>query len=127
MKTKLIFAGGILSILLGLFHCTFWHSFDWATELPKLSTINSNIMQMLDLAVICLLTGLGVILVAYRKEIARSKTGRALLLLLALFYAIRIFGEWYYPEGSVALGAILAIYLLIYLVPALMRDPKTSS
>lgn len=128
MKTKLIFAGGVMSILLGLYHCMFWKGLDWAAELPKLSAMNSAVMQMFNLGIICLLLCLGVILIVYRSEVARTRTGRALLLTMTMFYIVRLAGEFIFiGGGDVWLVAILIVYILVYLIPALMGDLARAS
>ncbi|MDR2906423.1 MAG: hypothetical protein LBU91_00320, partial [Bacteroidales bacterium] len=54
-RKMLVITGGIVSLLWGLFHISFWfapYPFDWANELPKLTQLNSNVMQMLNIAVV---------------------------------------------------------------------------
>lgn len=125
MKTKrlLILIAGAMTILLGLFHVMFWFGLlDWDTQLPLLSVINSNVMQMLNLAVILLLVGLGILMVSLRTEIARTKLGRAILWIMVAFYVARLAEEFIFPEPSLPLAAILAVFVAVTLAPALMRN-----
>jgi hypothetical protein len=69
LKNVLVIVGGIGLILWGLFHITFWKGLDWKNELIKLNGMNSNVMQMLNIAVIVLLLLFGCIFLFYRREI----------------------------------------------------------
>ncbi len=77
MKNKLIISGGILLILLALFHLSFWNLFNWQEELPKLSAENSGIMQLSTVGFACLFLSLGIIFISLRKEIANTRLGKA--------------------------------------------------
>ena len=55
-----VIIGGVTSLLWGLFHISFWFApfpIDWKNELIKLTEMNSNIMQMLNIAVTVFLLG----------------------------------------------------------------------
>ena len=123
-KKNLVIIGGITSLLWGLFHISFWFApfpIDWKKELIKLTEMNSNIMQMLNIAVIVFLLAFGFIMLFYRKEILNSALGNALLIVFALFWFARLIGEIAFPGGSIALGVILFLCMLIYLIPAIIN------
>lgn len=115
----IITTGGILLIILGVFHMCFWYLYDWSDELPKLSQDNNSIVQMMAICTICFLLLMGFILIICRAEITRSRSGRLLLLSLSIFFAVRLILEFIFPNGSLALSGILLLLVLIYLVPAL--------
>jgi len=119
-RNTLVIIGGVNFLLFGLFHLTFWHGLDWSNELSKLTKINSNVMQMLNIAVAVFLLSSGFIMLFYRKEILNSALGKALLISFALFWLARLVGEFAFPGGSVVFGIILFIVVLIYLVPAIV-------
>jgi hypothetical protein len=118
-RKTLVIIGGINFLLFGLFHLTFWHGLDWGNELIKLTEINSNVMQMLNIGIVVFMLAFGVIMIFYRKEILSSKLGRALLITFSLFWLARLVGEFAFPGGSIIFGLILFLCVLIYLIPAI--------
>ena len=118
MRNKLIIAGGGLLIILALFHLSFWSLFNWQEELPKLSAENSGIMQMSAIGFVCLFLSLGMIFISFRKEIANTKLGQALLF---IFFLIRTIAEFIFPGSSIELGVFLAICTLVFLIPATVK------
>ncbi|MFS2520672.1 hypothetical protein [Bacteroides xylanisolvens] len=122
MKTKLIIFGGILLILLAIFHLLFWKLFNWQEELPKLSDTNSGIIQISTIGFASLLFPLGIILIRYYVEIANTKLGKALLFSLSFFFLIRTIAEFIFPGSSIELGVFLFLYTLVFLVPALIKN-----
>ena len=121
MRNKLIIAGGGLLIILALFYLSFWSLFNWQEELPKLSAENSGIMQMSAIGFVCLFLSLGMIFISFRKEIANTKLGQALLFTLAIFFLIRTIAEFIFPGSSIELGVFLAICTLVFLIPATVK------
>jgi len=49
-----------------------------------------------------------------------SITVRALLIIFALFWLARLVGEIAFPGGSIGLGIVLFLCVLIYLIPAII-------
>ncbi|MCL2290717.1 MAG: hypothetical protein FWC34_08470 [Bacteroidetes bacterium] len=120
IKNVLVIIGGINFLFFGLFHLTFWHGLNWGNELIKLTEINSNVMQMLNIGIVVFMLALGFIMLFYRKEILNSALGRALLIAFSLFWLARLVGEFAFPGGSIILGVILFLCVLIYLIPAII-------
>ena len=119
-KNILVIIGGVNFLFFGLFHLTFWHGLNWGNELIKLTEINSNVMQMLNIGIVVFMLALGFIMLFYRKEILNSALGRALLIAFSLFWLARLVGEFAFPGGSIILGVILFLCVLIYLIPAII-------
>lgn len=117
----IVTSGGITLLILGVFHMAFWHLFDWANDLPKLSQLNNTIMQMIAICTICYLLLMGLILIICRSEISDSKVGKLVLLSLAIFFTVRLVLEFIFPGGSILMGGILLFCVVIYTVPALRK------
>ena len=120
LKNILVIIGGVNFLLFGLFHLTFWHGLEWKNELVKLTQLNSNVMQMLNIAVTVCLLAFGLIMLFYRTEILNTGLGTALLITFALFWLARLIGEFAFPGGSTVLGIVLLLCVLIYLIPAVV-------
>jgi len=122
-RKNLVIIGGVTSLFWGLFHISFWFApfpIDWKNELMKLTEMNSNIMQMLNVGISVFLLAFGFLMLFYRREIANSALGRALLIIFSLFWLARLIGEIVCPGGSIVLGVILFLCVLIYLIPAII-------
>ena len=126
LKNVLVMIGGIGLILWGLFHITFWEILEWKNELITLNELNSNVMQMLNIAVIVLLLSFGCIFLVCRREIVSTKLGSAILIFFALFWFARLIGEFVFPGGSIMLGLVLFLFVLLYLIPAVIKDGKNN-
>ena len=119
-RNILVIIGGINFLLFGLFHLTFWRALNWKNELVKLTEINSNVMQMLNIGISVFMLAFGFIMLFYRIEISNSALGKTLLIAFALFWLARLVGEVVFPGGSIMLGIILILCVLIYLIPAIV-------
>ncbi len=121
LKKTFVTIGGVLSIVFGIFHLSFWKLFDWKNELSNLSPDNSNIVQMLNIGTSIVLLSFGYILLFNRKEIMNTRIGKTLLSVLSIFYLARFIMEFAFPNGSLIFGIILLFSVLIYLIPAIIR------
>lgn len=122
LKKILVTIGGVLFILMGVFHLLFWKLFDWGNELSKLSVTNSNIMQKLNIGLCILLFSFGYILLVNRKEVISTRIGKILLFVSTLFFLIRLVIEFIFPGGKLLFGIIFLICMLVYLIPAIIKD-----
>ena len=119
----LVIIGGINFLFWGLFHISFWFApfpIDWKNELIKLTEMNSNVMQMLNIGISVFLLAFGFLMFFYCREILNSALGRALLIIFSLFWLARLIGEFAFPGGSIIFGLILFLCVLIYLIPAII-------
>ena len=121
LQKTLVTIGGILFIIFGLFHLSFWKLFNWENELAKLSLANSNIMQMLNLGLCVILFSFAYILLANRNEVINTKIGKTILIVCALFFLARLVMDFVFPDGALVLQIILLICALIYLIPVIIK------
>lgn len=121
LRKRIIAIDGVVLILYGLFHAAFWNAFDWDSDLQKISVINSNVMQMLNIGLITLLISLGIVLMIYTKEIANTKLGKALLLTVALFFIVRGISEFIFPESSIISALFIFLTATIFLTPIFIK------
>ncbi|MCX6286203.1 MAG: class I SAM-dependent methyltransferase [Bacteroidetes bacterium] len=122
----LIVTGGIILILLGLFHMCFWSLFDWKYELEKLTLVNRNVVQMLNIGSCVMLVSMGGLLLLFRKEILETKLGRAVLILPSIFLFTRFVMGFIFRGGSPFMALILLLSVFVFLIPALRRKTVIS-
>lgn len=121
-NTVIVTIGGVLLVVLGLFHLTFWDLFDWGNELPKLSKGNSSLVQMMAICTVCYLTSMGLILLVCRRDITESRVGELLLLSLSVFFIVRLILEFTFRDGnSVKFITIFLLCIAVYTIPLLKR------
>lgn len=114
--------GGVINLMVGLLHANFWKLFDWPSELPKLSVMNSNIMQMLNLFTIVFFAYTSYLLLFKTRELLSSTVGQHLVAMMATLYAARLAMEFYFPEKSIGFAAFLLVTVLLFIVP--LFQPK---
>ena len=81
-----VMAAGLFNLALAAFHVTFWKLFDWPETLKPLDPINRGILQVANLALVCLFALLGIVLMFAPPNAAGTLFGRLLLGGLALFW-----------------------------------------
>lgn len=98
------------------------HLLHLGPDLAKLSPINLRIVRIFVAAASCLILGLGVIVVSHASEIASTRLGRSLCVLLVLFWCARAIAQvWLRPvwpraaRGSFWYGALLTLYVTLAL------------
>jgi hypothetical protein len=121
IRNTIVVIGGILFLIFGLFHITFWFLFDWKNELIKLNEVNSNVMQMLNIGTVVILLSFGCIMLFYRSEILNTRLGNAILIISSLFFFARLIAEIVFPGSSIIFGLILFLCMLLYLIPAITK------
>jgi hypothetical protein len=119
MKISILFIrlGGFVNLLIAVLHLFFWKLFGWQVELKKLSVVNSNIMQMLNLFSIVFLLYAAALLLFRPSEFMSSAIGRAFLSMLATMYLARLAMEFYFPEGSLGFAAFLLTTVMLFAIP----------
>ena len=115
--------GGIINLLVGVLHITFWNLFDWQVELAKLSVENSNVVQMLNLFTIVFFFYSAAMLVWAPAKLLESTVGRLFIGMMATLYVARLAMEFYFPEGSLGFAAFLLITALVFAVPLATSNP----
>ena len=71
---------GLHSFAFALFHLAFWKLFHWKRELQKVGLPTRAITQILNLRLIYLFAGIGVLCFAFTQELHTTALGRACLL-----------------------------------------------
>lgn len=113
----LVRLAGVHSLAFAAFHLAFWRLFGWKRELTQLSTANRAIMQILNLRVIYVFLGMGVIALAFTPDLVDTRLGVVLLCFMAVFWLGRALEQFVFLRindwrvhlltGLFVLGAVL--------------------
>lgn len=85
----MIIVGGVLHLLIGIFHLFFEHLFQYDSEIKSLSFINQRIALFLNLILTVLLFGFGILSLLYSDEFTSTNLGRGVSILLSLVWMYR--------------------------------------
>ena len=111
MRRTLLITGGILNVIMAIFHMMFWSLFHWAKELPRLSPENQGIVPMINVAWIYAILGYAFISFYLARVKETTFFHKALMAIIGGVYLLRIvFGYPYFGFDLVEL--LVWIYCL---------------
>jgi len=112
----------VFNLALGLFHLCFWRLFRWKQELPRLSFLNRQIMQVLNLCLTFLFFVMAWVSAFHGPEMTTTALGRTLLLAFALFWFLRAIEQPLFfgvERSSVLFTAAFGLGALLHLAALL--------
>jgi hypothetical protein len=124
MNTSLrvfVYLTGVYSLLIGAFHIMFWRLkfFNWAEELPKLSRLNSGVVQLMNLGLIAIMLVMAFISFFHNKELLGSSLGKTILIGFSLVWFLRFIEHFvFYGASGIPFSIIFLLGFLLYLIPA---------
>jgi hypothetical protein len=114
---------GLHSFAFALFHLAFWKLFDWKRDLGNTSLATRAITQILNLRLIYLFLGIGVLCFAFTRELHATPLGRALLLFMALFWVGRTIEQFVFLRINTpmvhVLSGLFVLGALLFALPLL--------
>lgn len=126
-----IYCGGVLSLVMGIFHSQFYKLFKWKKELEKISETNMNIIYTIHLALLLIFFGFAVISILYAKELSICiGISFGINLMYAIFWLWRTIWQIIYfkPDKKsklLYLHYILIIYFVFlfitYILPVILK------
>ena len=126
-----IYVSGTLTILMALIHTRYYKMFNWKSEFEKISPVNSRIFYTIHIALLILFFLIGILLIAYAKELSNSiGLSAGLNTLLSIFWLWRFIWQFTYfkrkkgqklPLIVVLLSTIFALLCISHFIPLLYR------
>lgn len=105
------------------FHLAFWKLFGWKRELAKVGLPTRAIVQILNLRLVYLFAGIGVLCLLYPDELRGTPLGRAVLAFMALFWAGRTVEQFVFLRVDHrlvhALTALFVLGMILFALPLL--------
>ncbi len=84
-----IYAGGIYTSLLIVFHLLFWRIFKWRERLAPLDWVNRSTVQVLNLGITFLFVMLAYVSFFHTRELLHSELGKSLLIFISALWFFR--------------------------------------
>ena len=104
---------GIHSFAFAAFHLAFWKLFDWKRELSKVGPPTRAITQILNLRLVYLFLGIGVLCFVFTRELHATPLGRALLVFMSLFWAGRTIEQFVFLRVNRAMVHVLNVLFVL--------------
>ena len=104
---------GLHSFAFALFHLAFWKLFRWKQELQKVGLPTRAITQILNLRLIYLFAGVGVLCFAFTQELHSTALGRALLVFMSLFWVGRTIEQFVFLRINKPMVHVLTVSFVI--------------
>lgn len=107
-----------------LFHLAFWKLFDWKRELPKLSSVNRGVMQVLNLRLTYVFLVIAFISFFFADDLLTTNLGNVILGAISLFALMRAIEQpifWKFDKISVAFFVIFLLGAGIFAVPLILK------
>lgn len=126
LENILVTTGGILYLLFGVFHLTFFRVFNQHNpDFNQIVPFLSKIMVMLNVGIVVLFLSLGAIILRFRNEIIDNKLGRALLMISAFFFTIRGLAEFFFDSYKIAFVLTMLVVSMVYYIPLFSQIKRT--
>ena len=129
VKTGIVL-GGVLSLVIFVFHIRFYRFFGWRKDFEKISPVNRRVLYTIHLALYLLLALFGVVSIVYAGELSRAEgLAGGLTLGLSLFWLWRAVWQigYFTPLLKTAdrsrrvvhyiLTAMFVVLFIVYLLP----------
>lgn len=109
----IVMLGGIFNVAFAVFHVLFWRLLDWKRDLASLSFINRQVMQILNLCLTFAFLIFAYISFFHTAELVGTSLGRALLLLISVFWFLRAAEQAIFFQLKRALSVAFFVAFLV--------------
>lgn len=121
MNEKLLVSGGVINLLVGVFHAFFWKRFNWPESLSCLNDDLQAVMQVLNIHLILAFALVAVTSILHHKEMLSTAIGRSVTGMIVMIYCVRFISEVVFWDistaKSIGIMIISSLIVLLYLIP----------
>ncbi len=121
----LLYAAGALNIVVAVFHLLFWKLFHWKTELKKTSSLNSAVMQVMNLRLIYLFLLTAFLCFFYTRDLVETRVGNAMLIGFSFLWLGRLVEQFIFFKLNHWIGyAVTFLFIagtVLFALPVFMK------
>jgi len=125
MSLASIYIGGILTLLMAIFHTQFYKLFKWKAEYNLLAKNNKKIFHTIHLALLLLFFLFGFLSLIFAQELSECiGISFGLNLMISIFWLWRTVWQIYYFKGKIIHYLLIFIFSLLfitYLIPIILK------
>ncbi len=126
ISTISIYAGGLLTLLMAIFHIRFPKIFKWGKDYGRITVANKKIFHTIHLALLLIFFIIGFLSVFYAHELSESKgISFGFNLMISIFWLWRTIWQIFYFKGKImhyVLIMVFSILFLAYLIPIIQNS-----
>ena len=120
-----LYVGGAFHLGFAAFHLLFWRAFRWRDELPKLTPLNRQVVQVMNLALVTAFVAVAYLSLGYADAMATTPLGHAVCFAVAAFWLGRLIMQFMFFDmrrpASWALAAACAILVALFAAPVFIK------
>jgi len=119
-----IYFGGVLTLLMAIFHTRFYKLFKWKAEYRNITDLNKKVFYTIHLALLLLFFAIGILSLIYAHELSRCiGISFGINLLISIFWLWRTIWQIVYFKGKTMHYVLIGYFLILfvsYLIPVLI-------
>ena len=104
---------GFFNLGLFIFHLFFWRLFRWKEQLQKVSRLNSNVMQVMNLCLMALFLFAAYLSFFHGEELVTTALGNAVLAGFALFWFLRALEQAVFFKLRTAISVAFTLFFFL--------------
>lgn len=118
-----VYSAGVYNVLMAAFHAMFWNLkfFNWAEELPRMSLLNSGVMQIMNLCLMVILLITAFVLFFHTNEMITTSLGKSLLIGFSALWLFRLILQFaFFGYRGMLYPAVFSVGFLVYFIPSVI-------
>lgn len=104
---------GLHSLGFAVFHLAFWRLFRWRETLQRAAFADRAILQIANLQLVYVFLGIAALCFAFTRELHATPLGRALLIVMSLFWVGRTIGQFVFLRINHPLVHVLTVLFVL--------------
>lgn len=120
-----IYTGGILTLLMAIFHLSFPKIFKWGKDYARITEINKRIFYTIHLALLLIFFIIGILSLLYASELSQCEgISFGFNLLISGFWLWRTIWQIVYFKGKIMhymLIVVFSVLCITYLIPVIQN------
>lgn len=120
-----IYFGGVLTLLMAVFHTRFYKLFKWKPEFRNVTQLNRKVFYTIHLALTLLFFGFGFLTLIYAQELSKCVgISLGINLLISILWIWRTIWQVIYFKGKTMHYVLIACFFLLfvsYLIPVMVK------